>query len=93
MPGTPRSEDKPVSDTTDPVTAWLDDAGHVIADATGCPDAEGVVLVAETLLAVVKKVLAMHSPMPRYWCKECTTLHPCTTRRKVTSALLGEAGQ
>ena len=87
-----------MSDTTTTVDAYLDDARDVIIDliearsaATGSIDyTADVILVAQSLLAVVEKVLARHSPIRAYWCRECTTLHPCTTRREIIAALLGE---
>ena len=81
-----------MSDTTALVTAYLVEAQTEItlAEYDDGPDAEGLIPVARTLLAVVEKVLARHSPIRAYWCRECTTLHPCKTRREIIAALLGE---
>ena len=75
------------------VTAWLDDARATIAAARPRHDgnALGVTVVAQTLLAGVETALRIHSPRREHWCEECTTLHPCTTRREIIAALLGEA--
>jgi hypothetical protein len=54
------------------------------------PDAEGLIPLAQTLLAGVVTALEIHRPIRRYWCQECQTLYPCTTRREITAALLGE---
>ena len=85
-----------MSETTAPVTAWLDDARDTIADVIPHPDETYEVYgriydVAETLLAGVETALRIHSPRREHWCEECTTLHPCTTRREIIAALLGEA--
>jgi hypothetical protein len=80
---------------TDPLTVWLDDARDTIADVIPHPDLPFAVTgriydVAETLLAAVTVTLDTHRPIRRYWCQECSTLYPCTTRREITAALLGE---
>ena len=80
---------------TDPLTVWLDDARDTIADVIPHPDLPFAVTgriydVAETLLAAVETALRIHSPRREHWCEECTTLHPCTTRREIIAALLGE---
>ena len=70
---------------TDPLTVWLDDARATIA-LVGFGGS-----VAQTLLAVVEKVLDIHGPTSAMsWCKACGTSYPCKTRREVTAALLGE---
>ena len=75
---------------TDPVTAYLDDAQDMMADpCCDRPDPD-LHLVAQTLLAAVVTALEIHRPIRRYWCQECQTLYPCTTRREITAALLGE---
>jgi hypothetical protein len=80
-----------VSDTTPPVTAWLDDAQDMMADpCCDRPDPD-LHLAAQTLLDVVEKVLDMHRPTSAMsWCKECSASYPCNTRREITAALLGE---
>ena len=84
-----------MTDTTDPVTAWLDDARDTIADVIPHPDLPFAVTgriydVAETLLAAVTVTLDTHRPIRAYWCQECQTSYPCKTRREITAVLLGE---
>ena len=61
-----------------------------LAEYGDAPDAEGLIPLAQTLLAGVVTALTLHRPIRRYWCQECQTLYPCTTRREITAVLLGE---
>ena len=82
-----------MSYTTALVTAYLVEAQTEIslAEYDDGPDAEGLIPVAQTLLAVVEKVLDIHGPTSAMnWCKGCMAPWPCKTRREVTAALLGE---
>ena len=79
-------------DTTASVTVWVAEARAKIglAEYGDGPDAEGLIPLAHTLLAGVVTALEIHRPIRRYWCQECSTLYPCTTRREITAALLRE---
>ena len=75
------------------VTVWLAETRAKIglAEYGGPDDADGLIPVAQTLLAVVEKVLDIHGPTSAMsWCKACGTSYPCTTRREIIAALLGE---
>ena len=75
---------------TDPVTIRLAEIRerHQRGDPGNVSLAIGSIQDVSCLLAVTETALKIHHGA--YWCQECLTSYPCTTRREITAALLGE---